>query len=63
MASGTIHQTINEYTTFENLDINQTTLWSLLLMSGYLRGSNPSLRGIRLTVDLSIPNDEVLAFY
>ena len=32
-------------------------------MSGYLRGSNPSLRGIRLTVDLSIPNDEVLAFY
>ncbi len=63
MTGGNLKQTVSEYVAFEHLNTDQTTLWSLLLMSGYLRGANTEAQGLLLKVDLSIPNQEVLAFY
>ncbi len=61
MLGGTFNQTINEHITFDHLSTDQTALWSLLLMSDYLRGANT--QGLLLKVSLSIPNQAVLVFY
>ncbi len=63
MSGQVVNEMIEEYVMFDRLETNQNMLWTLLLMSGYLKGSNPQPRGLLLNVELSIPNQEVLAFY
>ncbi len=63
MAGQSIRELIDEHVIFDQLETNQTALWTLLLMSGYLKASNLTPEDQYLLCELHIPNQEVLAFY
>ena len=58
-----IERKIDENIVFADVDKKSTSLWSFLLLSGYLRASNSQRRGARLYCDLEIPNQEVKYIY
>ncbi len=63
MAGQPIRELIDEHVLFDQLETNQTAVWTLLLMSGYLKASNLTPEDQYLLCELHIPNQEVLAFY
>ncbi len=63
MSGQPIRELIDEHVTFDQLETNQTAVWTLLLMSGYLKATDIELEDQYLSCALHIPNQEVLAFY
>ncbi len=60
----TIKENINEHIVFNDLKSNGAeSIWSLLLMSGYLKYSACEIKGRRYLCELKIPNHEVEDFY
>ena len=63
LRGGSILKEINDNIVFGEIENNSETLWSFLLMSGYLKkNSQVLLEGIT-TCELSIPNKEVAGLY
>ena len=58
-----IEKKIDENIVFADIDKKSSSLWSFLLLSGYLRASSSKRRGARLYCDLEIPNQEVQYIY
>ena len=59
-----IKENINEHIVFNDLKSNSAeSIWSLLLMSGYLKYTSYENNGRRYLCDLKIPNYEVEDFY
>ncbi|PRX16917.1 PD-(D/E)XK nuclease superfamily protein [Orenia metallireducens] len=58
-----IEKKIDENIVFGDIDKKSSSLWSFLLLSGYLRASDSERRGARLYCNLEIPNQEVKYIY
>ena len=58
-----IERKIDENIIFADIDKKSSSLWSFLLLSGYLRSSSSYRKGGRLYCDLEIPNQEVRYIY
>jgi len=58
-----IEKKIDENIIFADIDKKSSSLWSFLLLSGYLRASSSERRGARLYCDLEIPNQEIKYIY
>jgi hypothetical protein len=63
IAGKTIQKNIDEHIVFNDLKNNTESIWSLLLMSGYLKYTSCNSRGRRYWCELKIPNNEVEDFY
>jgi hypothetical protein len=59
----TIKKRIDENIVFADIDKMSNSLWSFLLLSGYLRAKDQYREGPRLYCDLDIPNREVQYIY
>jgi hypothetical protein len=59
----TIEKKINENIVFADIEKKSSSLWSFLLLSGYLRAKNQYRKGARLYCELDIPNTEVNYVY
>ncbi len=58
-----VEKHINENIVFESILQNAESLWSFLLLTGYLSFKKTYLRNKRLWASLCLPNDEVTVFY
>lgn len=58
-----IEMLINEYIAFTNLETNESAIWALLLMSGYLKATVVNEEGTNILCRLQIPNKEVKDLY
>lgn len=58
-----IEMLINEYIIFTNLEANESAIWALLLMSGYLKATVIKEEGTHTLCQLQIPNKEVKDLY
>lgn len=58
-----IEMLINEYIIFTNLETNESAIWALLLMSGYLKATVLKEEGTHILCQLQIPNKEVKDLY
>lgn len=58
-----IEMLINEYIVFTNLETNESAIWALLLMSGYLKATVIKEEGTNVLCRLQIPNKEVKDLY
>ena len=58
-----IKETVNEHLIFSDLDKDQASIWSLLLLTGYLKTEKIKVSEEGYLCDLSIPNKEVESFY
>lgn len=63
MSRDTIKGLIDEHVVFNDLDKDESALWSLLLASGYLMATKKQAEGRYYRCELKIPNEEVLDFY
>ena len=63
MAGECVHKQINEGITFQYLEGDENSLWSLLLAVGYIKAENivHSVEGIEC--DVSVTNREVMAMF
>ncbi|SJZ77384.1 AAA family ATPase [Selenihalanaerobacter shriftii] len=59
----TVKKKIDENIVFGDIDKKGSSLWSFLLLSGYLRAKNKYMEEARLYCDLDIPNKEVKYIY
>lgn len=59
----TIQEYVDEHIVFSDLNKNPSAIWSLLLMSGYLKYTANEEKGMRFLCDLRIPNKEVEDYY
>ena len=58
-----VRKKIDENIIFGDIDKKSSSLWSFLLLSGYLRAKNKYMEEARLYCDLDIPNKEVRYIY
>ncbi len=58
-----IHKCINENITFQYLDGDENSLWSLLLAVGYVKADNVVMRGELTECDVSVTNQEVMEMF
>lgn len=58
-----IEMLINEHVVFTNLETNESAVWALLLMSGYLKATVIKEEGTNVLCQLQIPNKEVKDLY
>ena len=61
MNGGTIQQTITDELTYDTLHSSEDSLWSVLLMTGYITKADPDEDGE--TVRLKIPNKEIASIF
>ncbi len=61
MNGGTITVTVSDELTYDTLHDSEQNLWSILLMTGYLTKTDPSVKG--QTVALKIPNVEIAGIF
>lgn len=58
-----VHKVINENITFQYLDGDESSLWSLLLAVGYIKAENVVKDNERTECDVSVTNKEVMAMF
>lgn len=63
MAGNVVHKEINENITFQYLDGEENSLWSLLLAVGYIKADNVVKRGEITECDVSVTNQEVMEMF
>jgi hypothetical protein len=63
IAGKTIKENINEHIVFSDLNKSPESIWSLLLMSGYLKYTSCEMKGRRYLCELKLPNKEIEDFY
>lgn len=63
MSGETVHKFINEDVTFQYLDGDENSLWSLLLSVGYLKAENVVKSGGITECDVSVTNREVMGMF
>lgn len=63
MSGETVHKFINEDVTFQYLDGDENSLWSLLLSVGYLKAENVIKTGGITECDVSVTNREVMEMF
>jgi hypothetical protein len=63
ISGNSIKENINEHIVFNDLKKNSESIWSLLLMSGYLKYTSCENNGRRYLCELKIPNHEIEDFY
>lgn len=61
MNGGTIRKTIQDQLTYDTMYKNEDSLWSVLLMTGYLTKADPDAVGT--TIELKIPNQEIATIF
>lgn len=63
IAGDVIQEYIDEHAVFSDLNESLSAVWSLLLMSGYLKYISSQDRGRHYLCELALPNKEVESFY
>jgi hypothetical protein len=63
LQGGMVEQIIDENLAFEFLENNESAVWSLLLMSGYLKVVSHNIIKGRVIHTLAIPNEEVRSLF
>lgn len=63
MTGKAVHKIINEDITFQYLDGDENSLWSLLLAVGYIKAENVVRRGGLIECDVSVTNEEVMGMF
>lgn len=63
IAGHTVREYVDEHVVFSDLKNNPGALWSLLLMSGYLKYISCEDQDRGYICDLSLPNNEIASFY
>ena len=58
-----IHKEINENVTFQYLDGDENSLWSLFLAVGYIKAENVVKQGESTWCDVSVTNREVMGMF
>lgn len=58
-----LHKRINECVTFQYLDGDEESLWSLFLAVGYVKAENVVKQNEIIECDLSVTNEEVMGMY
>ena len=59
----TIHKPIDDSTSLRDVETQEEEVWSLFLMSGYLKGIEHREKKEEIAYNLSIPNLEVMSFF
>ena len=63
MAGNVVHKRINENITFQYLDGDENSLWSLLLAIGYVKADNVVKEQEYTECDVSVTNQEVMSMF
>ena len=63
MAGEIIHKEINENITFQYLDGDENSFWSLFLADGYIKAENVGKQGESTWCDMSVTNREVMGMF
>ncbi len=63
MSGEKVHKEINENITFQYLDGDENSLWSLLLSVGYIKAENVVHKVDAIECDVSVTNKEVMAMF
>jgi len=63
MAGEIIHKEINENITFQYLDGDENSFWSLFLADGYIKAENVVKQGESTWCDMSVTNREVMGMF
>lgn len=63
MAGNVVHKKINENVTFQYLDGDENSLWSLLLAIGYIKADHVVKYGEITECDVSVTNEEVMGMF
>ena len=63
ISGGSIKAVINENSVYSDLDVNNDSIWSFLLFTGYLKQVNTEFINNRIVSEMVIPNLEVLTVY
>ena len=63
MSGEKVHKEINENITFQYLDGDENSLWSLLLSVGYIKAENVVHKVDTIECDVSVTNKEVMAMF
>lgn len=63
MAGAVVHKKINEHITFQYLEGDENSLWSLLLAVGYIKADNVKKYGEITECDVSVTNKEVMEMF
>ena len=63
MKGAIVHKKINEHITFQYLDGDENSLWSLLLAVGYIKADNVKKCGEITECDVSVTNQEVMEMF
>ena len=63
MAGETVHKKINENVTFQYLDGDENSLWSLFLAIGYIKADYVVKHGEITECDVSVTNQEVMEMF
>lgn len=63
MVEKPVHKVINENITFQYLDGDENSLWSLLLSVGYIKAENVVKKNELTECDVSVTNKEVMAMF
>lgn len=63
MAGNIVHKKINENVSFQYLDGDENSLWSLLLAVGYIKADNVIKHGEITECDVSVTNQEVMEMF
>ena len=60
---GSVTAPIHEDIVYANIDVNQESIWSFLLFTGYLKQINSHLVGDEIQMEMVIPNREVRSIF
>ncbi len=60
---GSVKAAINENSIYSDIDVNNESIWSFLLFTGYLKQINSEFINNRIISEMVIPNLEVLTVY
>jgi len=63
MSGGTISKEVHEDVTYDEIDKNSDNLWNFLFFTGYLKKVGERKEGVKIFLDLSIPNSELQYIY
>lgn len=63
MSGEPVHKEINENITFQYLDGDENSLWSLLLSVGYIKADNVVRHGETIECDVTVTNQEVMGMF
>jgi len=63
LSGGTISKEVHEDVTYDEIDKNSDNLWNFLFFTGYLKKVGERKEGVKIFLDLSIPNSELQYIY